>query len=248
MGFDMTITAERLREVLNYNPDTGVFRWRVVLSNRVRLGQVAGNYDKGRWIISIDNRGYFAHQLAWLWMTGGFPHFEIDHIDGDSTHNRWFNLRKGDRQKSSANTKRYRNNTSGFKGVTWDADRSKWMAQIHPNGRHIHLGRFDTPEEAHEAYMAAAIKYFGEFASGGRPWQTKPQSQSDLANPSKIGQQMTEPKSSDACATTCETTPIPEDVLRIVAQLRKHGVPVINAKGEPITPADLAELVREGLL
>jgi hypothetical protein len=179
-------------------------------------------------------------------MTGKFPEQEIDHIDGDGTNNRWENLREATRAQNNANCRGY--NKCGIKGVYQRGP--SWIAQISPNGgRSIHLGCFRTPEEAHAAYLAAAHKYFGEFANGGGPCPTKPASPSSSILPSISGVQMMPESSSENSENISETTAqIPEDVRRIVTQLQKLGVPVINAKGEPITTADLAELVKEGLL
>jgi hypothetical protein len=96
-------------------------------------------------------------------MTGEFPDQEIDHIDGDGTHNAWANLREATHIQNQANTRRHRNNTSSFKGISRSGP-SGWRAIIKPNGHQIYLGSFPTPEAAHAAYMAAAQKHWGEFA------------------------------------------------------------------------------------
>ncbi len=161
----MSLTAARLREVLSYDPLTGEFRWLVAPSNRVRIGQVAGNVRKDRyWIITIDATRYLAHRLAFLYMTLKFPDLEVDHIDCDKSNNRWDNLREANRSSNAANCCRSRRNTSGFKGVSWYERERKFCAFITINRRQIYLGRFDTPEEAHAAYISSAVKHFGEFA------------------------------------------------------------------------------------
>jgi hypothetical protein len=116
-------------------------------------------------MIWIDGKRYYAHRLAWLYMTGKFPDQQIDHIDQDGTHNIWRNLREATNTQNAANSRR-RNNASGFKGVFWQRSR-RWRASIMVNSRRIHLGYFNTPEEAYAVYLAAAQKYFGEFANGG---------------------------------------------------------------------------------
>ena len=88
----------------------------------------------------------------------------IDHRDADATNNRWNNLRRATRSQNSANRRRPRHNTSGYKGVYLCRKSGKWCAHIGWNGRTIHLGRFTTPQEAHDAYLKAARKLFGEFA------------------------------------------------------------------------------------
>lgn len=160
------LTAERLREVLTYDADTGEFRWRVRPSNRVRVGDVAGHLEpfRGYVLLRIDGRMYLGHRLAWLYAHGSWPTLQIDHRDGDRANNRIANLREATQVQNSANMKRRPNNTSGFKGVTWDKSRRMWMAQIRAYGVHRVLGHFDAPQDAHAAYVAAAERYFGEFA------------------------------------------------------------------------------------
>jgi len=91
----------------------------------------------------------------------------VDHRDGDGLNNRRTNLREATRAQNARNARRSITNTSGFKGVTFHKGAGRWMAQIHVRGRHLYLGLHDTPEIAHEAYMAAARKHYGEFASNG---------------------------------------------------------------------------------
>jgi hypothetical protein len=99
-------------------------------------------------------------------MTGNWPDKELDHINGHRHDNRWSNLRESTDRQNAANRKRQRNNTSGFKGVHRDGNR--WRARIASRiGPSISVGRFDTSEEAHTAYLAAAKERFGEFANGG---------------------------------------------------------------------------------
>src|SRR5262245_26632184 len=88
------ITAERLREVLSYDLETGWFRWRVSPKHSgIRIGRIAGQCDCGYWRIEIDGKAYLAHRLAWLYVTGKFPDQQIDHVNGDGTYNAWCNLR-----------------------------------------------------------------------------------------------------------------------------------------------------------
>jgi hypothetical protein len=99
-------------------------------------------------------------------MTGEWPSslFVIDHINRDTTDNRWVNLRLATISENGANAKMRCDNKSGFKGVSWGADRGKWGAYIQVNSKSIGLGRYDILEDAVEAYKAASEKYFGEFA------------------------------------------------------------------------------------
>ena len=166
------LSAQRLREVLHYDPETGVFTWlaRPVTTHQVRtwnakfVGSVAGSPNSGYCGVRIRGRLFYAHRLAWLYMTGEWPAAEIDHINGDPKDNRWSNLRAATPKQNQANKRRQKNNTSGFKGVSWDKDAQNWRADIRVEYRHLALGYFNTPEEAHYAYCAAAKKHFGEFA------------------------------------------------------------------------------------
>lgn len=88
----------------------------------------------------------------------------VDHIDGDTLNNRRSNLRLASYSQNGANSTKRRANTSGYKGVTWDKHRKKWMAAIRVNYKRMYLGRFNTKEEAAKAYNDAAKLHFGEFA------------------------------------------------------------------------------------
>lgn len=163
--FERGLTAERLRALLSYCPETGEFRWLVTNSKRRMAGSAAGDRKpSGYIIIGIDGHRYRAHRLAWLFMTGQWPAHQVDHRDNDRANNKWLNLRAADNAQNQANSKRQRNNTSGFKGVYWNTQRQKWAAKINPGRRQVHLGFFDDPKIAHEAYVRGAKRFFGEFA------------------------------------------------------------------------------------
>jgi len=159
------LTQERLQELLEYDQDTGEFRWRVTRKPNIREGEVAGFHARSQyWVIHIDGRNYRAHQLAWLYVNGEWGRPVIDHCDGDPLNNRWDNLRLASHTNNAANRPRLPRNTSGFKGVSFDRRRGDWMAQITKEGRRYFIGRFATAEEAHAAYVAKARELFGEFA------------------------------------------------------------------------------------
>jgi hypothetical protein len=88
----------------------------------------------------------------------------VDHINGMGWDNRRANLRLATHQENMRNSKRRKSNTSGYKGVSWDAERKKWIAGISVNHKYVFLGRYDTAEEAHKAYCSAAEEIQGEFA------------------------------------------------------------------------------------
>lgn len=164
------LTAERLRCALEYEPRTGNFIWRERPSNRVRVGDIAGNVNKrtGYKSIKIDGLSYYSHRLAWLHVYGEWPQGIIDHRDGDKTNNRIENLRAATLAQNAANAKRPVHNTSGFKGAWFHGRDRRWVANIKVDRKTKYLGSFDTREEAHAAYMAAARSLHGEFASGGQ--------------------------------------------------------------------------------
>lgn len=149
------LTAERLREVLHYEPSTGVFTWRVKPNRRIVIGAVAGSKTAaGRIQISVDGTDYLAHRLAWLYQTGTWPTDEIDHWDTHPLNNRFANLRDATRQVNQENLRRARiDSHTGLLGVTAIGER--FVARIKVNKKSIHLGRFDTAEAAHLAYVAA---------------------------------------------------------------------------------------------
>ena len=159
------LTQERLQELLDYDPETGEFRWRVRKKRGHSAGDIAGCRTRSdAWSIRIDGRRYQAHQLAWLYMEGEWGEPVIDHRDGNPLNNRFSNLRLSTYSDNAANRGRMRSNTSGFKGAVFDPRADKWRAQISKDGRRYCLGRYATAEEAHEAYAAKARELFGEFA------------------------------------------------------------------------------------
>jgi len=157
------VTRARLREVLDYDDQTGEFRWLKQTSPRVRVGQVAGTVNRdGYRLIAIDGKAYWAHRLVWLYMKGKWRSGVIDHRDGDPSNNCWDNLRPATRSQNCANRRIPRHNTCGLKGVS--LHRGRYCATICKKGRKHSLGCFSTPQEAHAAYVKAARRLFGEFA------------------------------------------------------------------------------------
>ena len=150
------LTAQRLRELLSYEPETGHFR-HLLRRSGVTLGALAGCVaTNGYAYISIDGRKYCAHRLAFLHMTGEWPIEDVDHINCDPTDNRWANIRSVSRKVNNQNRRRTRSdNTSGFMGVSRCMDGDKWRARVMLNQREVHLGRFDTREAAQAAYLKA---------------------------------------------------------------------------------------------
>lgn len=162
-----TLTAERLREVLDYDPETGVFRWRVGGTGR-RIGAEAGCRHKAYTRITIDGRRWFAHNLAWLYVYGELPALRLDHRDGDGTNNRIGNLRPATHAQNMRNTKAKRGTSSLFKGVSRHLS-GRWVAQICVGGKQTHLGLYADETEAARVYDRAATAAFGEFARTNFP-------------------------------------------------------------------------------
>lgn len=156
------MTAEQLREVLAYHPETGMFNWKKAMARRLTVGQVAGCIGGPGYIqIWVKGRRYYGHRLAWFHYYGKWPENEIDHRNGIKTDNRIANLREANSRQNKANAKPKH---QGLKGTTWDKNRKKWHASICYNRKTINLGRFNTEEEAHEAYIKSARSLHGEFA------------------------------------------------------------------------------------
>lgn len=161
------LSAQRLRDALDYNPETGAFT-RKATSNcnpRAQAGSTAGGWTtSGYRQIRVDGNRYFAHRLAWLYVYGQWPDGEVDHVNGERADNRIANLRLASRSQNMANAKIPKNNTSGIKGVIWDKVNRKWMAYLQVDGRFKNLGRFETLEAASATRIAASRKAFGEYA------------------------------------------------------------------------------------
>lgn len=158
----MFLTADQLREYLDYDPATGEFR-RKDLNYRV-VGSVT---KKGYVKIKLNQVQYLAHRLAFLYMEGRWPKDLMDHINGNRSDNRWENLREANRFQNSRNRKLDCQNTTGFKGVVFCCRNKKYRSRIKINGVRKELGWFRTPEEAHAAYCQAAQEYHGDFANFG---------------------------------------------------------------------------------
>lgn len=156
----MILTTEQLKNALDYDPNTGVFLWKIRPSKAVKVGDIAGCTEKriGYITIGIAKRIYKAHRLAWLYMHGEWPKGLIDHINGDKADNRIANLRDVFADGNSQNVRKpNRRNKSGFMGVIWF--QNKWRASMSVNGKSKWLGDYSTPEEAHQIYLEAKRKY-----------------------------------------------------------------------------------------
>lgn len=160
------IAQAELKRLVNYDPQTGLFRAKIKRStSKDILGCKAVRGEKTYLRVVIDRKHYYAHRLAWLYVHGEWPQL-LDHVNGDGCDNRIDNLRKTSHSENHANTELRRDNKTGFKGVSV-ARSGKFYATIRKNGKSMGLGHFNTPEEAHAAYRAAADRLFGSFANAG---------------------------------------------------------------------------------
>lgn len=158
------LTADYVRSILGYDPETGVFKWKARLGNTRSVaswngknaGKPAGTPKVNGYLqISIDGKRYYAHRLAWLLAHGEWPASQIDHANGLPSDNRLSNLRSCTPLENQQNTARRANTRSGLTGVYRYSQNGKWRAQIVVSGKAHRLGLFDTPNAAHAAYVAA---------------------------------------------------------------------------------------------
>jgi hypothetical protein len=163
----MSLTKEQLKDALVYDSNTGVFIWKEKIGSRNRkiggykAGCIANFKSKKSYeLISLYKVRYFSHRLAWLYVYGSFPSFEIDHIDGNGLNNSISNLRECTRNGNNQNIRKAQvNNRLGLLGVFLHKETGKYRSRIMVNRKIIELGLFKTPEEAHCNYINAKRKY-----------------------------------------------------------------------------------------
>jgi len=161
------ITQKRLKELVHYDPETGVFT-NLVERRGVDVGDTLGSiHTRGYLIIPLGGVKYIAHRLAWLYVYGEFPPNDVDHIDRVRTNNKISNLRLCTQRENNINSSKRKTNRSGYKGVNWDKTRGAWRAQIQSNKKKIIIGRFISPALAYLAYCREGKKLHGEFFSYG---------------------------------------------------------------------------------
>lgn len=159
------LTAEYVREILDYDPETGVFIRKV---RTAQCNQAGDRADKlvtnplcyGYRDITIKGKKYRAHRIAWLHHYGKWPKDQLDHINGDRGDNRIANLRDVPDRVNKENSRRPRKHTtSGYLGVHWSSQSGKWHSRITVQGKIKHLGTFADPAEAHQEYLEAKRLY-----------------------------------------------------------------------------------------
>ena len=162
------VTCQRLKEVLWYTPNTGLFIWNQS-KGRYKSGDRAGTVrPDGRLQIFIDGRPYLAHRLAWLYVHGSWPASDVDHINRNPLDNRMKNLRTVTRSENIQNSGPRKTNKSGILGVHFIKKLKKWTAQISINGNKKYLGVFNTAEEAAHARKLAEQTFQPGKVSGDK--------------------------------------------------------------------------------
>jgi hypothetical protein len=155
------MTQNDLKQLISYDPVNGIFTWLKRPYSRPE-GTVAGSINLGYVRITVNHKSYFAHRLAWLWMTGEWPVKMIDHIDGNKSNNSWSNLREASNSENQMNSKKSKSNKSGIKGICKSV--SKWMAYISVNKKQKYLGTYDTIQEAAIVRQCAEKEVYNLFA------------------------------------------------------------------------------------
>ena len=141
---DRILTQARLKELLHYCPESGLFTWLMSKGQRGLKGKIAGSCRvDGYLAIQIDGIKHLSHRLAFLYMEGCLPKNQVDHENHTRADNRWCNLRHATNSINQKNTSKQRNNSSGVTGVSWQNATSKWAAYISIDGKRKHLGLYN---------------------------------------------------------------------------------------------------------
>jgi len=153
-------SVERLRELLNYDPETGAITWKVWRGRNAKAGHLAGAINaKGYRLLSVDGVLYYSHRVAWAIHYGKWPPaaLQVNHKDHDRANNRIGNLELATSAQNTCHRRGAQaNNKCGFRGVDFVPSRGKWRATITLGGKVIHLGSFLTVQEAISARIAGA--------------------------------------------------------------------------------------------
>lgn len=158
----LRISPEEARQLFFYDSEDGVLRWRNDGPRGRRSGDVAGTKitNQGYPYVTVNGRLTLVHRIIWAVVYGRWPDSQIDHVNGITTDNRIENLREATPAQNMQNKRKYRNSTSRFVGVYYDARDKRWRAEIRVNGRRHHLGSFRYEESARDAYVnAKALKH-----------------------------------------------------------------------------------------
>jgi len=157
------ITQEYLKQLFDYQ-DGQLIR-KVCRSRLGKAEEAVGNFDKksGYYRTSLKGKTYLLHRLIFLYHNGYTPEF-IDHIDGDSTNNKIENLRPATKKENCRNRSAHKNNSSGFKNVSWHKKHEKWSVSIYVESKKKHFGYFEDIELADLVAQEARNKFYGQFA------------------------------------------------------------------------------------
>ena len=172
------ISAEYARQLLDYDPEAGVLTWKARTPdmfddgkkrnaeqkchcwNNKHAGKVAGGlHPRGYLTIAIEGVRYAQHRICWLIETGNWPQDALDHQNGVRSNNRFKELREATDAQNQQNQKRRVDNTSGFRGVSWNKNASKWSAYINVGGIRKYLGLYPDKETAYAAYLVAKSRF-----------------------------------------------------------------------------------------
>lgn len=158
------LTATQLREVLHYQPETGLFTWRIKRGNKA-AGSIAGCIDpEGYWTIGLNYSSHRAARLAWLYVMGSWPTAEVDHKDRNRANNAWSNLKMATHTQNAVNASDRLRNTSGYRGVVKVKRTGKWLAKVVAEGKQHYFGTHGSAEQAARAYDVGVRVLHGEFA------------------------------------------------------------------------------------
>ncbi len=164
-----TLTQARLKELVHYEPETGVFTHRISRQG-CRAGDAAGCADSaGYWVIKLDQRKHYAQRLACLYMTGWWPSDEVDHKDRVRSNNAWTNLRPATDKQQAENRNLYATSTSGFRGVMWREKKRKYEVRIRHNNTDHYLGLFDSIIDAVAVRLRAERDLYTHAENCGEP-------------------------------------------------------------------------------
>jgi len=155
---EQILTQDQVKSLFHYDSENGIFKWRFNNGGRVSANNIAGcKNHHGYIVIFFKKKIYQAHRLAWLYVHGYMPPQQIDHINRDRSDNRLINLRLATHSLNNQNKKIQINNTSGFKGVSYDKKIKKWVSNIGINNKNNRIGRYENISDAIHARQIAEI-------------------------------------------------------------------------------------------
>ena len=159
------LSIERCRELFDLDYETGELRWKISLTNRVRVGDKAGSKAVGGYLnVQIEGLMYRVHRIIFSMANDRWPWDQVDHKNGITPDNRPDNLRDATHEQNVRNGAKRKNNTSDVSGVTWYTHSQKWVARIGTDKHRKYLGCFTDRDEAKLAVDLARLQHHGIFA------------------------------------------------------------------------------------